>query len=68
MEYSVKQLAKMYCDYLSKHDFEVDLDISQPFDLSAYNEYRYLKLSKQYDRLYLHSDSLNITEQFLKGD
>ena len=68
MEYSIKHLARMYCEYLSNTDFDVNLDVSQPCNLSTYNEYEYLKLIKQYDQLYQHTDSLNITEQFLKGE
>lgn len=68
MKYSTKQLAQRYCHYLSQQDFDVDINMSQPCDLSTYNEYTYQKLMLQYDRLYQHTDTLQLTEQFLKGD
>lgn len=68
MEYNINQLARMYCEYLSIIDFNVNLDVSQPSDLSTYNEYEYEKLMQRYDRLYQHTDSFMLTEEFLKGD
>ena len=68
MEYNINLLARMYCQYLSGTDFDVNLDVSQPCDLSTYNEYEYQKLMQHYERLYQHADSLMLTEQFLKGD
>lgn len=68
MKYSVNKLAKMYSDFLSEREIEIELDISQPFDVSTYNEYTYKKLIKQFDKLYKHTDSTMLTEQFLKGD
>lgn len=68
MKYSVDKLVKMYNEYLTDNDFEVKLDISQPFDISTYNEYTYQKLMKQFDLLYNHTESTKLTEQFLKGE
>ena len=68
MKYSVKKLAKMYNEFLTEKEIEIDLDISQPFDINTYNEYTYQKLIKHFDTLYQHTDSVNITEQFLKGE
>lgn len=68
MEYNIKHLARMYCEYLSCMDFDVNLDVSQPCDLSTYNEYEYQKLMQHYERLYQHCDSLASYEQFLKGE
>lgn len=68
MEYNINHLARMYCEYLSTIDFDVNLDVSQPSDLSTYNEYEYEKLMQRYERLYQHTDSLMLTEEFLKGD
>ena len=68
MEYNINLLARMYCQYLSVVDYNVNLDVSQPSDLSTYNEYEYQKLMHNYERLYHHTDSLMLTEQFLKGD
>ncbi|MBQ7798397.1 MAG: hypothetical protein IJ371_04670 [Clostridia bacterium] len=68
MKYSVKQLAKMYNEVLSQRQIEIDLDVSQPFDINTYNEYTYQKLIRQFDRLYQHTDSVKLTEKFLKGD
>ncbi len=68
MEYNIKHLARMYCEYLSSNDFDVNLDVSQPCDLSTYNEYEYQRLMQHYERLYQHTDILELYEQFLKGD
>lgn len=68
MEYNINQLATKYCEYLSTIDFDVNLDVAQPSDLSTYNEYEYAKLMQRYERLYQHTDSVMLTEQFLKGD
>ena len=68
MEYNIKKLARMYFEYLSLNDFDVNLDVSQPCDLSTYNEYEYQKLIQHYEKLYMHTDSFDVTEQFLKGE
>ena len=68
MEYNIKKLARMYFEYLSLNDFDVNLDVSQPCDLSTYNEYEYQKLIQHYEQLYMHTDSFDVTEQFLKGE
>ena len=68
MDYNIKKLARMYFEYLSDNDFDVNIDVSQPCDLSTYNEYEYQKLIQQYERLYMHTDSFDITERFLKGE
>ena len=68
MKYSVKQLAQMYNEYLSTHDFDIkDVD-AQYKDISTYNEYEYKQLMKHFDALYNESDSVELTECFLKGD
>ena len=68
MKYSTKTLARMYQEYLTNNEFEVDIDVSQPFNIDTYNEYTYLKLMRQYEQMYEHTDTLSLTEQFLKGD
>lgn len=68
MKYSINKLAKMYNEFLSQADIEVDLNISQPIDISTYNEYRYKKMMKNFDVLYNHTESIDTTEHFLKGD
>ncbi|MBQ7880782.1 MAG: hypothetical protein IJ358_02960 [Clostridia bacterium] len=68
MKYSVKQLARAYCEYLSNQGFDVRVKVSQPYDLATYNEYEYKKLIEQYERLYQHTDALALTEKFLKGE
>jgi len=68
MDYNIKKLARMYFEYLSLSDFDVNLDVSQPCDLSTYNEYEYQKLIQHYEKLYMHTDSFDVTEQFLKGE
>lgn len=68
MKYSVKKLAKMYNEFLAEKEIEINLDISQPLDVNTYNEYTYQKLIKHFDSLYQYTDSINITEQFLKGE
>lgn len=67
MKYSIKQLARMYVEYLNQTEFDVTAP-AQSFDHSTYNEYTYQKLIKQFDMLYNHTDSVELTEEFLKGD
>lgn len=68
MKYNVTKLAKMYNEFLSQKEFEVNLNFSQPFDISTYNEYTYQKLMKQFELLYNQTDSVKLTEEFLKGE
>ena len=68
MKYSVKQLAQMYSEYLSTHDFEAISQDAQYKDVSTYNEYEYKQLMKHFDALYDKCDSVELTECFLKGD
>jgi hypothetical protein len=70
MKYSVKFLAKAYERHLTEQDFDVDIhsNKSHPVDPQTYNDYTYQQLMKQYDRLYNHVDSIEITECFLKGE
>ena len=68
MKYSVKQLAKNYVEFLNENKFEVKIPSSQSCDINSYNEYSYQKLMQQYELLYNHTDSLDLTERFLKGD
>ena len=67
MKYSVKHLAKMYEDYLLEKQFDVTMPNAN-FDISAYNDYRYRKMMTNFDKLYHYSDTIHLTEQFLKGD
>ena len=67
MKYSVKQLATMYSEDLSQRYLDVTVP-SQTFDPSTYNEYTYQQLMKQFDKLYYHIDSVELTEKFLKGE
>ena len=68
MKYSVKLLAENYCDYLSRHDFNLAFDMSHTSDLATYNEYEYITMMKVFDQLYFDIDSISLTEEFLKGD
>ena len=68
MKYTVKQLAKAYTKDLNEVTVDLSSPITQSFDISTYNEYTYKKLILQFDRLYQHTDSLSISEKFLKGD
>ena len=68
MKYSVKTLASQYAKWLSNEDFDVKVLPSQNFDPSTYNEYEYLKLIKHFDKLYNLTDTVELTEHFLKGD
>jgi len=68
MNYSVKELAYRYVEWLSTKPIDVKAPIAQPFDPSTYNEYEYLKLIKHFDKLYNLIDTVELTEQFLKGD
>ena len=68
MKYSVKQLAQAYTNDINEITIDLSAPITQSFDISTYNEYTYKKLILQFDRLYRHTDSLLISEQFLKGD
>lgn len=68
MKYNINQLAQMYNEDLSKLEIDIQVPVSQPFDLSSYNEYKYNKLMKQFEKLYDSCDSLELTEKFLKGD
>ena len=67
MKYSIKQLSKMYVEDLNQNEFDVSAP-AQTFDPSTYNEYTYQRLIKQFDTLYNHVDSINLTEEFLKGE
>jgi len=67
MKYSIKQLARMYVEYLNQTEFDVTAP-AQSFDHSTYNEYTYQKLIRQYEALYNHTNSLELTERFLKGE
>ena len=67
MQYNIKQLAKMYVEDLSQSDFNVSSP-AQSFDPSTYNEYTYKKLMQQFERLYNHTSSIELTEKFLKGE
>lgn len=68
MKYTVKKLAMMYNEYLTHSDFDLKISKSQTFNISTYNEYEYKKLMAQFDKLYDHADTLELTEKFLKGD
>ena len=68
MKYSVKQLAKNYVEFLNENKFEVKIPSAQSCNINSYNEYSYQKLMQQYELLYNHTDSLDLTEKFLKGD
>ena len=68
MKYSVKQLAKAYTNDINEITIDLTAPITQSFDISTYNEYTYKKLLLQFDKLYRHTDSLAVSEQFLKGD
>jgi len=68
MKYSVKQLAKAYDEFLKTSEIDVTTPKSQPYDISTYNEYKYKKLMKNFDQLYNHTDSLTLSEKFLKGE
>lgn len=68
MKYSIKLLAKMYEEYLSERDFNVQAEMSQHIDFASYNEYEYIAMMKGFDKLYHDIDSLDITERFLKGE
>lgn len=68
MKYSVKQLAKAYDEFLKSTEIDVVMPKSQPFNISTYNEYKYKKLIKNFDLLYNHTDSLTLSEKFLKGE
>ena len=68
MKYNVKQLAQAYTKDLTEISINLNTPITQSFDISTYNEYTYKKLMLQFDRLYMHTDCLSITEHFLKGD
>lgn len=68
MKYDVKQLAKMYVEYLTISNFDTQLPQAQLCDINSYNEYSYQKIMQQFELLYNHTSSIDITEQFLKGD
>ncbi len=68
MKYNVNQLAKRYNEFLSTAEIEVDLPVSQPFDINSYNEYTYQKIINQFELMYGYTDSTELTEKFLKGD
>jgi len=68
MKYSIKKLAQMYIKHLSNQDFDVETPKAQDIDISTYNEYEYKKLMQQFDQLYERVDSVELTENFLKGD
>ena len=68
MKYSVKTLAHEYEKWLLDKDFDVKKLPSQNFTPSTYNEYEYLRLIKHFDKLYSLIDSIELTEQFIKGE
>ncbi len=68
MKYSVKQLAQAYTNDINEITIDLSIPITQSFDISTYNEYTYKKLMLQFDRLYRCTDSVYLSEQFLKGD
>ena len=68
MKYDVKQLAKMYVEYLTISNFDTQLPQAQLCDINSYNEYTYQKIMQQFELLYNHASSIDTTEQFLKGD
>ena len=68
MKYSIKQLAQAYTKDINEITIDLNTPITQSFDISTYNEYTYKKLILQFDRLYMHTDSLSVSEQFLKGE
>ena len=68
MKYSIKQLANAYTKDINEITIDLSTPITQSFDISTYNEYTYKKLMLQFDRLYMHTDSLSTSEQFLKGE
>ena len=67
MKYSIKQLARMYVEDLSQKQLEVNTT-AQTFDPSTYNEYIYHELMIHFDKLYNHTDSVELSEEFLKGE
>ena len=68
MKYSIKELAKKYVEFLSENELDIKLPKAQSCNINSYNEYSYQKLMQQYETLYNHTDSIDITERFLKGE
>ncbi len=68
MKYSIKQLAQAYAKDINEINIDLSVPVTQSFNISTYNEYTYKKLILQFDRLYMHTDSLSVSEQFLKGE
>ena len=68
MKYSVKQLAQAYTNDINEITIDLSIPITQSFDISTYNEYEYKSLIRHFDYMYDHTDSLELTEHFLKGD
>lgn len=68
MEYNIRKLAEEYIKYIEKYERDITTHHSTYHDYSTYNEYKYRKMMQEYDNLYKHTDSTNLTERFLKGD
>ncbi len=68
MLYNINKLASKYAEHLIESDYDVNMDISQPLDVETYNDYMYLQTMKEFDTLFNCSDTIDITEKFIKGD
>ena len=68
MEYTIKDLAEEYIKYLNTTEINVNLPPLPTFETTTYNDYIYQKLMKEYESIYQFSDSMDITENFLKGE
>lgn len=68
MEYTIKHLTEEYVKYLKDIKFDIKTHPFPTFETTTYNDYIYEKLMKEYENIYKFSDSLDITERFLKGE
>jgi len=68
MEYTVKELAQHYAEYLSHFEIEIKSPVLPTFDTNAYNEYEYINLMQELNQSFDKTNDLHITERFLKGE
>ena len=68
MNYTIKDLSEEYIKYLNTLEMDLKLRPLPTFETTRYNDYVYEKLMQEYENIYKFSDSLDITENFLKGE
>lgn len=68
MKYDVKLLSQKYAEELATKKFFVKKPKISSFNISAYNDYEYIKLILELTNMFNNFNDLTLTEEFLKGE